>query len=152
MFKILFIYLFILLFGCTKRHLGSLFPDEGSNQSAPCIRSTESYLSTALPLTLTLSPPRQSLVVCVPTSHLSAAPLLDCTQKVGGGEGGASAVASHTRRSRGDPGERGSPVMGLKQLIPCKFLEHDERELHTLLLFLWFSHQVVSNSLRPLGL
>ena len=109
-------------------------------------------LSTALPLTLTLSPPRQSLVVCVPTSHLSVAPLLDCTQKVGGGEDGASAVASHTRRSRGDPGERGSPVMGLKQLIPCKFLEHDERELHTLLLFLWFSHQVVSNSLRPLGL
>ena len=106
-------------------------------------------LSTALPLTLTLSPPRQSLVVCVPTSHLSPAPLLDCTQKAGGGEGGASAVASHTRRSRGDPGERGSPFMGLKELIPCKFLEC---ELHTLLLFLWFSHQVVSNSLRPHGL
>ena len=28
---ILFIYLFIVLFGCTLRHVGSSFPDQGLN-------------------------------------------------------------------------------------------------------------------------
>lgn len=51
-----------------------------------------------------LSPSLQSLVVCIPASHLPPAPLLDCrcagTQRAGGRGGGTSTVASPTCRSQ----------------------------------------------------